>query len=79
MKGDIKVLAVLNEALTWNGTNWSLATTPDPAGTGNGVTNQLNGVRCASASSCQAVGTQIPGQFDLNQALRWNGSSWSTG
>ena len=68
---------VLNEALLWNGTSWSLAATPDPAGTGNGVTNMLNGVRCASASNCWAVGTQIPGQFDLNEALLWNGSKWA--
>jgi hypothetical protein len=71
--------AVLNEALGWNGTNWSLATTPDPAGTGNGETNMLNAVRCASASSCWAAGTQIPGQYNLNEALQWNGSNWSTG
>jgi hypothetical protein len=70
---------VLNEALRWNGTNWSLVTTPDPAGTGNGETNMLNGVRCASANSCWAVGTQIPGQYDLNEALQWNGSNWSIG
>ena len=68
---------VLNEALRWNGKTWSLTLTPDPAGTGNGKTNMLNGVRCASASSCWAVGTQIPGQFNLNEALRWNGSKWS--
>jgi hypothetical protein len=69
---------VLNEALRWNGTNWSLATTPDPAGTGNGASNILNGVRCASASNCWAVGTQSsPGQFELNEALLWNGTKWS--
>jgi hypothetical protein len=68
---------VLNEALRWNGTTWSLTATPDPAGTGNGVTNILNGVRCASATSCSAVGTQIPGQFNLNEALLWNGTNWS--
>lgn len=55
----------------------SLVTTPDPAGTGNGLTNELNGVRCASANGCWAVGTQIPGDFNLNQELEWNGSEWS--
>ena len=68
---------VLNEALRWKGANWSLTTTPDPAGTANGVSNTLNGVKCASASSCWAVGTQIPNQFNLNEALLWNGSKWS--
>jgi hypothetical protein len=69
--------AVLNEALHWNGTKWSLVATPDPGGTANGDSNSLNGVRCASARSCWAVGTQIPGPYDLNEALLWNGSKWS--
>jgi hypothetical protein len=69
--------AALNEALRWNGAHWSLVTTPDPGGTANGDSNTLNGVRCASARSCWAVGTQIPGPYDLNEALRWNGSKWT--
>lgn len=71
---------ILNEALHWNGTKWSLATTPNPAGTADKDQNQLFAIRCTSARSCWAVGErQKSGGPELNQALRWNGTRWTTG
>jgi hypothetical protein len=71
---------ILNQALHWDGTAWSQAPTPNPAGTVSGAASFLRGVRCASPASCWAVGRDAPaGQSDRNQALRWNGSTWSVG
>jgi hypothetical protein len=62
---------VLNEALRWNGTRWSLHATHDPGGTGNGDVNHLNAVRCTSATFCWAVGDrQRVGGADINQRQR---------
>ena len=47
----------------WNGTSWSLQTTPDPAGAKISV---LDGVTCTTAGTCVAVG-----HF-------WNGTSTQT-
>jgi hypothetical protein len=71
---------ILNQALHWDGTAWSQAPTPNPAGTVSGALNFLRGVRCASPASCWAVGRDAPaGQSDRNQSLHWNGSTWSVG
>ena len=71
---------ILNEALRWNGKKWSLVATPNPAGTANEDQDELFGVRCTSGSNCWAVGEQEEsGGSDLNQALRWKGTKWSTG
>jgi hypothetical protein len=74
-------MAQLNEALHWDGTTWSLATTPQPGGTAsNHNGNGLNGISCASATDCWAVGyTFDPRGPARNQALLWNGSAWSAG
>jgi len=72
--------AVLNEALRWNGSKWSLAKTPDPAGSGDKDMNKLAGIRCVSANMCFAIGGQQKnGGAVQNEILRWNGSRWSTG
>jgi hypothetical protein len=65
----------LNEVLHWNGRKWRLIATPDPGGTTLPATNVLNGVSCASAASCWAVGDA--GYSSSNEALHWNGSRWS--
>ena len=39
-------------AQKWNGTHWTLVTSPDK-GTGN---NELNGVSCASTAFCMGAG-----------------------
>jgi hypothetical protein len=53
----------------WNGTAWSIQTTPNPE-TGSGM---LWGVSCASATSCWAVGKNDANTY----AMSWNGTSWS--
>lgn len=72
-------VATLNEALRWNGKEWSLLATPDPGGTASlRHENHLNGVACLSASDCFAAGyyTDTAGKR-LNEVLRWNGTQWS--
>jgi hypothetical protein len=72
--------AELEEALRWNGTKWSRVTVPSPGGTGPGDFSRLDAVHCATASACRAVGSaKALGGSELNQALRWDGSTWSAG
>ncbi len=71
----------LNQALHWNGHKWSEVSTPEPDGTGNFASNVLTSVSCSAPDSCWAVG--YVGNLDLvapvvNEALRWNGSAWSS-
>ena len=69
---------ILNQILHWDGTAWTQASTPQPGGTGAGDGNQINGVDCASASDCWAVGAYSGGAgAGLNEALRWDGTTWS--
>ena len=71
---------ILNEALRWNGKKWSLVSTPNPAGSSDNDQNDLFAVRCSSATFCWAVGDQQKsGGAQVNEALRWNGTKWSTG
>jgi hypothetical protein len=71
---------ILNQALHWAQNVWTLVTTPDPGGTSDGDSNGLLSVRCTSASSCWAVGSrQAVNTAQVNEALRWNGATWSTG
>lgn len=61
--------------LHWDGTSWTTQTSPFPSGATGA---QLQGVACASASDCQAVGLY----FDSSSVLRslaesWDGTSWS--
>jgi hypothetical protein len=61
----------------WNGAIWN--PTPSPS-TGGANGDQLTGVNCFAASSCSAVGqynTDGTGHYKLNEALVWDGSSWS--
>jgi hypothetical protein len=60
----------------WNGTSWSIQTTPLPAGdTTYGV---FAGVSCTSANACTAVGSFIGCcGFLVELAERWDGTSWS--
>jgi len=54
----------------WNGTKWSIQTTPNPVG---GSNSTLDGVSCASASTCTAVGGYNNGTTGATLAERWNG------
>jgi hypothetical protein len=61
-------------AEAWNGTAWAIQTTPKPAGA---TMVQLNGVSCASASACAAVGSGgIGGRTEMLAEI-WNGTSWT--
>jgi hypothetical protein len=69
---------ILNQALHWNGTSWSVKSTPDPGGAGIGDLSSLNGIRCVGPADCWAAGVQQHGGgTDRNQILHWNGTKWS--
>ena len=63
----------------WNGTAWTIQSTPNPAGTtGSG----LDGVSCTSATACTAVGyhdklTTSSSVPVGTLAERWNGTAWT--
>ena len=59
----------------WNGTRWSIQSTPKPAEAKN---SGFGGVSCTSASACVIVGsyTNTAG-IGLTLAERWNGTRWS--
>ncbi len=67
----------LSEALRFNGKKWTRIKTPQPGGTDVGNATEPEGVWCASASDCTAVGVVSSGSALLNLALRWNGKSWT--
>jgi hypothetical protein len=59
----------------WDGTSWTITTTPNPAGS---QLSSLQGVSCTSASACTAVGF-YKDSLGVTKTLveRWNGTSWS--
>src|SRR4051812_16272650 len=63
-------------AEVWNGTAWTVVPVPADA---NATGSRLLAVSCASAASCQAVGTSAyssnPGQRGFVEM--WNGATWS--
>jgi hypothetical protein len=62
-------------AESWNGTTWSIQSTPNPTG---GSKNLLQGVSCSSSTACTAVGQYVnsSGTY-VTLAERWNGTEWS--
>ena len=59
----------------WDGSTWSIQTTPVPTGANFSI---LDGVSCTSATNCMAVGSyETPGSNSLPLAEHWDGSSWS--
>jgi hypothetical protein len=58
----------------WNGTSWAIVSSPNPSAT----ENFLDGVTCASASQCWAVG-KYDGGSGAYQTLveRWSGTVWT--
>jgi hypothetical protein len=73
--GDYKSGAIPRTyALSWNGTAWSLKTSPNISES----TNILYGVSCTSSSACTAVGYGLVGTTYLPLIERWNGTSWAT-
>ena len=61
-------------ALSWNGSAWSVVSSPNPSGA---AASRLNGVSCVSSSVCLALGSYVSGGVKKTLALRWNGSAWS--
>ncbi len=65
-------------AEVWNGTTWSIPTTPNASPSLHDV---LNGVSCSSTTSCIAVGYDDNGfyNYDSYRTLVeiWNGTTWS--
>ena len=59
---------------TWNGSAWSIASSPNSSPTQN---NDLEGVSCLSPSSCVAVGNYSNGSINQTLIDTWNGSAWS--
>jgi hypothetical protein len=57
---------------TWNGTTWSLVTTPPP-GPGDSL---LSGVSCPAANDCVAVGHVFVDGTSQALVESWNGSAW---
>ena len=60
----------------WDGNAWTLVTSPN---TSAAQQNFFNGVTCAAANDCWAVGYYVHGTTGFNQTLiaRWNGIAWS--
>jgi hypothetical protein len=58
----------------WDGAHWSVVPTP---ATHFGYQAVLNGVACANATSCDAVGTMDTNPVNRGMAEHWNGTSWS--
>lgn len=59
----------------WNGTEWSIQSTPNPTGAKQ---SQLESVSCGSATACTAVGWYINSSGTrMALAERWNGTEWS--
>jgi hypothetical protein len=62
-------------AEAWNGTAWSVQTTPNP---GRGFLPSLGGVSCSSVTACTAVGSYNKSTFAFGTlAEAWNGAAWS--
>ncbi len=73
----------LNQALHWDGTKWSLSSTPQPGGTAVNHANSLESVRCSAPKDCWAAGTfgklRAMNKSTLtSEMLHWNGSKWAT-
>jgi hypothetical protein len=58
----------------WNGTSWSIQTTPNPAGA---TETRLTGVSCKEISACMAVGYKGSGSSSQPVAILGNSGSWS--
>ena len=59
---------------SWNGSSWSLATSPNAS---QSSSDDLNAVTCLSAAMCWAVGSVSFSQSQPPLIERWDGSSWS--
>jgi hypothetical protein len=63
-------------ALSWNGSAWSIPTTPNPSGA---QASELVGVTCVSSTSCAAAGNYVDSEGTKRSlVVRWDGTSWTT-
>jgi len=60
-------------ALGWNGSTWTIQTTPSPSPTDA----YFNSVDCRSATWCIGVGAAVNSGIHDTLVLQWNGSTWS--
>jgi hypothetical protein len=58
----------------WDGTAWTVVSSPNTSGSDN---NLLDGVTCASASDCWAVGHSLTSNVQQTLVEHWDGTSWS--
>lgn len=58
----------------WNGTSWSIASTPEPSGA---TGSELQSVSCSAESACMATGRFTEGSAWAPFAERLSGGSWS--
>jgi hypothetical protein len=68
----------------WNGTSWTIQTTPTPSGATAsqfggpaGTTTGGSSVSCTSATFCAAVGQVTTGGVVQPLAEQWNGTAWA--
>jgi hypothetical protein len=61
-------------AETWNGTSWTIASTPNPR---HSTTSELSGVSCATVDACTAVGFSFSHGKTVTLAEAWDGTTWS--
>jgi hypothetical protein len=62
----------------WDGSHWTIVPSPNPAGVGGPYTEAaLDGVWCASATSCIAVGFYDNGAGRQTLTERWDGTTWT--
>jgi hypothetical protein len=67
--------AILTLAEVWNGTSWSVQTTPNPSGA---TLSALSEVSCTAANACVAVGYGFTSSgVTLTLAEVWNGTTWA--
>jgi hypothetical protein len=61
-------------ASLWDGTDWTPIDPPSPAG----YYAELEGVSCATATSCLAVGTVLPAaNIARPVVMKWDGNTWT--
>jgi hypothetical protein len=68
VQGSLACIAAQMLVESWDGTNWSIDTTPNEDNS-----DSLRGVSCASSGNCVAMGNQ--GSNSLVES--WNGTTWS--
>lgn len=60
--------------LRWNGTSWTVVTTPLPSGSTDSFAASVS---CGSSTSCVVAGGAFVSGAPRQMILRWNGSTWT--